>query len=313
MNSTNNSSCNELRPESHVSRRAFLKHGSLVLAGVGGAATLGNVMAGEDAAPSKPALRVGMLTDVHYSDCATRGTRRYRESLKKMAEAAEKFRASGVTSVIELGDFIDTGADLKKEIANLKLIEAEFVACAKDRHHVLGNHCVSNLTKEEFLGTVGAKAAHYSFDRGGFHFVVLDACYRSDGVAYSRHNFDWKDTNISPPELEWLEADLAQTKKRTICMVHQRLDEGRPYGVKNAQKVRRVFERSEKVLAVFQGHNHINAYNHIGGVHYCTLHSVVDGPFPKENGYAIVDLFSDGSVRIDGFRKQSDYQWKAIA
>ena len=38
------------------------------------------------------------------------------------------------------------------------------------------------------------------FDRGGFHFVVLDACFRSDGVPYGRKNFKWTDTKIPPAE-----------------------------------------------------------------------------------------------------------------
>lgn len=178
---------------------------------------------------------------------------------------------------------------------------------------MLGNHCVTSLTKGEFLRTVGAEASYYSFDRGEFHFVVLDACFRNDGVAYQRKNFNWTDANIPHEQVDWLKDDLGSTTKPTICAIHQRLDVGGHMGVNNAHAVRSVLEKAGNVLAVFQGHNHINDYNHIGGIHYCTLHSMVDGPFPKENGYAVVDLFEDGSIRINGFRLQATYQWRSTA
>ena len=49
---------------------------------------------------------------------------------------------------------------------------------------------------------------------------------------------------------------------------HQRLDVTNDYCIKNATDVRKVLEASGKVLAVFQGHNHKNDYNEIGGIHY---------------------------------------------
>ena len=39
----------------------------------------------------KRRVRVGMVTDLHYADKAPAGSRHYRESLTKLAEAAEQF------------------------------------------------------------------------------------------------------------------------------------------------------------------------------------------------------------------------------
>ena len=89
---------------------------------------------------------------------------------------------------------------------------------------VLGNHCVDTLTKDEFLGGVEQKQSYYSFDRGGFHFVVLDACFRGDGQPYGRKNSKWNDANIPAAELEWLAADVKATEKPVIVFAHQRLD-----------------------------------------------------------------------------------------
>jgi len=289
-----------------LTRRAFLRRGSLILAGAGSSVL--EALAAEGA-QAKPAVRLGLLADVHYADRPPNGTRYYRESIAKVREAVATFNRQKATLALELGDFIDAAPDVKTEIGFLETIDAEYAKLQGQRRHVLGNHCVWSLTKKEFLDTVGAKAAHYSLDSGGFHFIVLDACYRKDGQPYGRKNFNWIDSNVPPAELEWLAADLAGTDKRCLAFVHQRLDVKSHYGVKNAPAVRKVLEASGKVLAVFQGHYHRNDYKQLGGIHYCTLRSVVDGSGAASSAYAVVDLLADGTIRVDGFRKQTDYAW----
>lgn len=299
-------------PAARLTRRAFLHRGSLILAGAAGGLSALQTL-GAESAEAKPAVRLGLLTDVHYADRPPAGTRYYRESIAKVREAADKFNAQKAALAFELGDFIDAAPDPKTEIGFLKTIEAEYARFQGDRRHVLGNHCVYTLTKQEFLDTVGAPAAHYSLDHGGFHFIALDACYRADGQPYGRENFDWTDANIPPAELEWLAADLKATDKPCLAFIHQRLDVANHYGVKNAPAVRKLLEQSGRVLAVFQGHYHRNDHREIGDIHYCTLHAVVDGSGPENNAYATLDLFPDGSIRLDGFRRQSDSQWKPPA
>jgi len=148
----------------------------------------------------------------------------------------------------------------------LKTINREFSAVCKDRHYVLGNHCVDTLNKEEFLGSVGQEKSYYSFDRGGIHFIVLDSCFRSDGEPYGRKNFQWTDTYIPPAELEWLEADLRTNEFPVIVFAHQRLDVSTNHGVKNNADTRKILESNGKVLAVFQGHSHQNDLKEIGGM-----------------------------------------------
>ena len=83
-----------------------------------------------------------------------------------------------------------------------------------------------------------------------------------------------------------------------------------PYGVKNAGEIRKILERSGKVVAVLQGHYHFNDYTETGGVHYVTLAAMVEGSGEENNAYAILDIFRDETIRITGFRKQKSYQWQ---
>jgi alkaline phosphatase len=220
---------------------------------------------------------VGLITDLHYADKPPAGSRFYRETLTKLEEAATQFEKDKPDLVVELGDLIDAADSVEVEKQYLARINKEFAALPGDKHYVLGNHCVDTLTKEEFLGEVGQKKPQYSFDAGGFHFVILDACFRGDGKPYGRKNFQWNDSNIPEEQVEWLRADLKNAGGKAIVFVHQRVDVKTDYGVKNAEQVRKALEDSGKVLAVFQGHNHINALNDINGIHYCTLMAMIEG------------------------------------
>ncbi|WP_425616758.1 metallophosphoesterase [Anatilimnocola sp. NA78] len=293
-------------------RRSFLQQGSLWLLGgaVVGTSQLGTSPLSLLADDAERRVRFGLITDLHYADKPAAGSRHYRESLAKLAEAAGEFEKAKPDFVVELGDLIDAATSVETEKKYLGTINKQFAALPGDKHYVLGNHCVTTLTKDEFLGEVGRKESHYSFDAGGFHFVVLDACFRHDLQPYGRDNFKWNDANIPAEQIDWLRADLKRTSNRTIVFAHQRLDVKNDHGVKNAEQVRKVLEESGKVLAVFQGHSHKNDLKDIGGIHYCTLVAMVEGSGAANSGYSLLDCFADGTIRLHGFRQQAKYEWK---
>jgi len=295
-----------------IGRRAFLRAGSLFLAG--SACGLSGFRSLSAEVPSSPPkLTIGLLTDLHYADKETRGSRHYRETMPKLTEAVQQFQQANVSFVAELGDYIDTAPDLETELGYLKTIDRQFKDSGLKRHYVLGNHCVERLTKEEFLTEVGQARSFDAFDQSGIHFVYLDACFRSDGVPYGRKNSDWKDAFIPQDELDWLKADLEQTDKPTILFVHQRLDVDNHYAPKNVADVRQVLEKSGKVQAVFQGHSHANDYKDLNGIHYCTLAAMIEGPFPDGNSYSLLHCQADGGLQLTGFRRQAPYHWKTRA
>jgi len=287
-----------------LGRRAFLKNGTLLLA----AAPL--CSANLFAADEEPRLRVGLITDLHYADKAPAGSRHYRETLTKLEAAATQFEKDQPTFLVELGDLIDAADSVDVEQRYLKTVNKDFSEICKDRHYVLGNHCVDTLKKEEFLDGVEQEASYFSFDRGAVHFVVLDSCFRGDGQPYERKNFQWTDANIPAVEREWLAADLAATDKPTIVFAHQRLDVSNNHGVKNNAEVRKILESSGKVRAVFQGHSHQNDLKEIGGIHYCTLVAMVEGSGTENNGYSLLEIEPNGTLQLTGFCKQKSHKWE---
>jgi alkaline phosphatase len=174
----------------------------------------------------------------------------------------------------------------------------------------LGNHCLHAFTKDEFLARCGTRVrkSFYSFDCGRFHFVVLDANFRSDGAAYAAGNFTWTDTWIPSHEQQWLTEDLKQARaKRTFLFVHQNLhDEKDAHGVKNAPEIRHILEAAGNVAAVFQGHMHSGGYTKKGGIHYCTLKAMVEGSMLENNAYAVVTVDPSGHLRLEGFGRQKE-------
>lgn len=280
-------------------RRTFIHNGALL---IGASSNLIGKEAGQSIA------RFGLVTDLHHADKTTRGTRHYRETLSKLEEAGKVFAKTGLDHVVELGDFIDSASSLTDEKKHLATVQKKFTELPGKKHYVLGNHCVHMLKKQEFLEGVEREKSYYSFDHTGWHFVVLDSCFRSDGVPYERNNFQWTDPNIPAAELEWLRADLAGSKQPTIVFAHQRLDLANHYAVKNAPAVREILENSGQVRAVFQGHSHKNDLKEIGDIPYVTLVAMVEGSGETNNGYSRMNIFEDGTLMLDGFRKQQSHK-----
>ena len=143
-------------------------------------------------------------------------------------------------------------------------------------HHAIGNHDVFGvLTKS---GVPPADPAYgkkmyqdrmgqtfYSFDHKGYHFVVLDSIQPTEDRLW--------EARVDEPQLHWLRDDLKRLPAHVpvIAVIHcplvtafatyaQVVTEGRKYNtmtVSNAAEVLEVFEDAN-VLAVLQGHTHIN-------------------------------------------------------
>jgi len=298
-----------------ITRRELLRSSGLVIAGL----SIGIPFASANRVYDKGNLSFGIVTDAHYADTEANGTRLYRESLAKMNECITLMNDKKVDFLIELGDLKDQGQPTAEDetLKYLTAIENVYGKFKGPRYHVLGNHDIDSISKEQFLALVentGIKKelTYYSFDIKGFHFVVLDANFKADGLDYDHGNFDWKDSNIPLRQLKWLREDLLSTSKPVIAFIHQQLDVTGSTGVRNALKVREVLQESGKVLAVFQGHHHAGHYSQIEGIHYYTLKAMVEGSGEQNNSYAIVDLTMENSITVTGYRRAENINMNTI-
>lgn len=290
-----------------INRRVFLKSSGAALAF---AALPSYVRQGSGK------VRFGLISDSHYADREVSGIRFYRESAEKMKACVDVMNQEKVDFMIHLGDFKDQDPEPNEQrtMQYLRDFEAIYAEFEGPRYHVLGNHDMDSLSKLQFQSLVEntgieKSQTYYSFNKGDYHFVVLDACFNPDGSPYDHDNFKWYDANVPQEQLDWLEKDLKDAKKPTIVFVHQMLEdiENGKHHIKNFAEVRDILESSGKVTAVFQGHKHEERYKLINDIHYYTIYGMVDYSGPENNSFAIVTL--DGErITIDGYFRVSDLE-----
>lgn len=197
------------------------------------------------------------------------------------------------------------------------------------RFHVLGNHDTDGgFTREQTLEFWGAKDKYYSFDLGGYHFVVLDGNDKKKQGAVSGYP-----RYIGEQQAEWLKNDLLKTNSPTFIFSHQSIENAG--GVENGQAIMRIIEEANreagfrKVVACFSGHHHADYYAVIEGIYYIQINSMsyewlgadykharfseeIEEAHPwvsytapyRDALYAIVTIRSEGTIEIDGIQSE---------
>lgn len=212
--------------------------------------------------------------------------------LERVQAFVDTAKSRNVDFIIELGDF----ARLDSTNAPYRDAWNSFPGY---RYHVIGNHDTDRYTKDEYAGGIGMPNRYYSFDRGDYHFVVLDNNNWADKDGnihpYARANYAGKSTDwMDPEQMEWLKRDLRSTDKRCVLFSHESID----FRLKNGEEVRKILEDENKragfskVALVFSGHDHSNYHKVINGINYVQINSAsyvwigketqTEKRFPKE-------------------------------
>ena len=265
-------------------------------------------------------VRLGIIEDTHAHDADSPGESKvmtnYAERLTAFVEA---MNGAGADAIAQLGDLVNGNFVFGGAMGDPARIEGLLVEAGEllygfegPVYHVAGNHDFYDLSIDQYLAALQIETAVYSFDLGGFHFTVLDAEHEPDGSHYD-HVFLRVKGQIPPPQLEWLQEDLAEATLPTVVLIHQPLDAdfedlagGPP--VSNHLEVRDVLAASGKVIAVFQGHDHENRYAEIDGINYVTFAAMVDHTEPTDPTWALVTFDPESrTIEIAGEGEQKDY------
>ena len=219
------------------------------------------------------------------------------------------FQSQKADFVFELGDLKDEGEHPREDetLAFLDQVEKHLQKSGEDVYHVLGNHDMDSISKSDFLthtrnpGAANGKS-YYAVEKAGLTFLVLDANYQADQTDYNSGNFDWRVAIVPDEELAWLENELRKAKTPVIIVIHELLEgaAGIPKNlfVQNADKVNQILVDSKRILAVLQGHHHPGDITFRNDIPYITFPGMIEGPYP-ENAYAIVDIATDCTIRIE--------------
>jgi Icc protein len=216
---------------------------------------------------------------------------------------------------IQGGDHIFDGLAVPKDrsLSLFDLYDKTQQAVGLKVYHTIGNHDVLGIYPESGMAPTdplyGKKywedhmgKTYYSFDRRGVHFIVLDSIGITDDRAY--------EGRIDPAQMQWLAADLKTLAPGAPIIVISHIPLVSAFGsyvpvsatepkhhgmtVANSDEVIPLFE-GHNVLAVLQGHTHINERVDWHGVPYITS-GAVSGNWWKgtrmgaAEGYTVVSL-----------------------
>ena len=197
----------------------------------------------------RKSLKFAVISDLHQDIM--------HDAPKRLTDFLQAAKDQEVDFIINLGDF----CQVKKENAAIMKMWNGYDG---EKHLALGNHDMDNCSKEEYIRFAGMPGRYYSFDKGDFHFIVLDPNHVYDGkkyIPYSHGKF-YVDASkrefIDEEQMEWLKNDLRNTQKRCILFSHQCLENV----VGNRTAVRAILEDENrragfrKVVAAFSGHSH---------------------------------------------------------
>jgi len=143
--------------------------------------------------------------------------------------------------------------------------------------HALGNHDLRFATRKQINGLLKQKNPFYSKDVGGIHHIVLSA--RSHHMGFHPH--------LSRTQIEWLKCDLKRTKLPVVIYTHFLLDEQSmsknyyfsPFEknmvlIEERKVIRKILEKSKKVILIVNGHTHFYKQQNIGGIIYLNAPSI---------------------------------------
>ncbi len=267
------------------------------------------------------ALRFAHFTDLHITPD--------RQSEPGMKVAFDTAQAEGIEMILTGGDLIMDAFAAKRAQVDREwaLLHKIFAAhCKVPVEHCLGNHDIFGycLSKAELngdevdfgyarpLAELKLPARWRSFDRNGWHFIVLSSVERdpNDECGYLAY--------LTDEQRGWLEADLAATKLPTVVVSHVPIvsvtgavrDGSNVKAGKtelsgglihlDAGPVHGIFRKAGNVKLVLSGHTHLVDRCVADGVTYCCSGAVCGGWWKPtttycDPTYALIDLFVDGS------------------
>lgn len=256
--------------------------------------------------PEKP-IRIGLMADAQYADKATAGTRHYRQSIKKLGAAVAWFNRRKPDMAAHLGDLIDEGWG--NFDAPLKALESLAMPC----HHVPGNHdfAVGEKHLAEVPPRLACQARWREILHGNWSLLFLDsnvlstfawpegsrerkaaevvlAELKAAGATWAR----LYNGGLGPEQRDWLDkrlADIAAAGRKCIIFCHQPVHPAGRHGLLDADEVSTMLARYPGTVAAWiNGHNHEGGYEQRHGIHFLTLHGMVETEFA--NAHALLTI-----------------------
>ena len=268
-------------------------------------------------------LRAGLIADIQYADVASRGTRYYRNSLKKLKNCVEDLNKKKVQFSLNLGDIVDRNPkDLDSVLFVLKGLQ-------KPIYTTTGNHDYQGITDNQFLyKKLDMPAEYYAFKQKDWLFIMLNT---NEVASYSNVSGTWKQKEltamvdsiklakgvnaeeynggISSRQLKWLDSLLAKAQNshlKVLIFSHHPLDFSSGFTALNSQEILKVITKYNCIKALFAGHHHSGDFGYHSSIPCITLEGMVETS--DQNAYGILEIYSN-RFEVKGSGRTKSYKF----
>jgi len=259
-------------------------------------------------------VEFGVVSDAHLS--------LMHDPEKTLATFISEMKLKNPDFIIELGDFFPPDPKFLKFYELWYEFEGE-------KYHVIGNHETDGgFTLEQVLESRQMESPYYSFQKNGFHFIVLDGNNKKSPESKPYFRF------IGKEQIDWLKQDLNSSKFPVVIFSHQELfspegEEG--MGIENYKEIQAIFETHNlnrpktRIIACFNGHAHFDYVEKINEIWYIHINSMsynwlgqdfaynrfseeIDRDYPyikytapfRDPLFATVKISKEGYIKISG-------------
>ncbi|MCE7067027.1 metallophosphoesterase [Dyadobacter sp. CY326] len=280
-----------------------------------GGFSLSNITEAKPLQP-KRALRIAHLTDIHIQPHLWAG-RSFEKCLHHVQNLPVK-----PDLILNTGDSVMGSHSVSKE-KSLKEWQLYHHITSSENSiptiSCIGNHDIWHPEpgtfgdgKKRAMDEIKVARPYFSFDKNGWHIIVLDSVQsRPEGTGYL--------ANLDEEQFEWLKDDLRDTPAHVPVLVASHipilsacvffdgdnLKDGKwvvpgSWMHMDAARLVKLFDKHDNVKLAVSGHIHLLDRVNYNKVTYC-CNGAVSGNYwmgkYKETspGYAIIDLFDDGS------------------
>ncbi len=248
-------------------------------------------------------LTMALVADCQYCDKPHNGSRHYQLSPLKLQNCVDHINKVKAQGAVHLGDFID------RDWESFDVVEKIWAQLTMPSYHVLGNHEFSVADDKKVLVFKRLKmpAPYYDFTQNGWRFIVVDG----NDISFQRYPKNSPELKkvedyyeklekklpkyngaVGPEQLAWIESILKKAdaeKEPVILLCHFPIYPPNVHNLWNADEVRALLEKHKCVKAWINGHNHKGNYAEKQGIHYLTMHGMVE---QDDTAYGLLRLSS---------------------
>lgn len=277
-------------------------------------------------APPQPVLRIAHISDMHM-EVSQKANEHFRRALRSI-----QMRQPAIDFVINTGDCVmDVMWDtIESAQSEWEAFQAGIKTLSLPVYHAIGNHDVlgwglppedqAPIKNDPLFGKglavqqLGLSGRYYSFDQGGWHFIVLDSTHLADQTLFQPYT-----GKLDDEQFEWLVKELEATPATTpVCVAshipiisaNALMDSSESSGDWvipgawmhiDARRLWKLFWEHPNVKICLSGHSHQVEDLRYHGVRYMNDGAICGNwwngkymDFPP--GYAVVNLYADGSA-----------------